>query len=137
MTARPDPYERACFNCGSPSHVLSACPAPVDRAQIARARSAFAEIHNYAPARRIHHVGEDQARRLQFLDRFKPGQIHSPELRDALGLDDPRLDTSSRLRGIDELPWYTGMMRWGYPPGYFGILGAYSCSSTSLHVQEF
>jgi len=119
--APPDSHERACFNCGSPSHLLSACPEPLDRARMAVARSAFAEMNDYVLTRRIHHVGEDQARRLQFLDRFKPGQIQSPVLRDALGLDDHLLDSRSRLRRIDELPWYHGMMKWGYPPGYSSV----------------
>ena len=131
--ARPDPHERACFNCGSPSHVLSVCPEPLDRARMTVARSAFAEMNDYRPTRRIHHVGEDQARRLQFLDRFKPGQIQSPVLRDALGLDDHHLDSRSRLRRIDELPWYHGMMKWGYPPGYSSVQGMHSRSSRSLH----
>ncbi|KAF9516352.1 hypothetical protein BS47DRAFT_1340973 [Hydnum rufescens UP504] len=115
VKAYSDPYERVCFNCGSPSHVLSAWP------RLLLARSAFAESHDFAPTRRIHHVGEDQARRLEFVSRFKPGQIQTPELRDALGLDDPYLDSSSRLRRIDELPWYHGMMKWGYPPGYSSV----------------
>lgn len=119
-------FVRRCFNCGSTLHNLNACTEPIDRARVASAREAFAEHNDGAQAmRRIHQVGEEQARRLYFLDSLTPGRIQVPELRDALGLDDPRSSSEQLSRRTDEFHWYEGMMKWGYPPGYYSVNGTY------------
>ena len=130
---------RACFNCGSPDHAFSSCPEPLDRARVTAARAEFsAESDGNGPSRRIHQAGEDLQRRLNWLDTFKPGQIVGPALRDALGLDDPSVSVREIERRREELPWYQGaaggggMMRWGYPIGYYTMGGMCNLASCSL-----
>lgn len=126
-----DPPSRACFNCGSPAHQLSTCPFPHDKAVISAAASAFRRDTPSSGFKRYHEVGENLAWRLHCLDYFAAGSIRLPELRDALGLDDPYASERERWRRLDELPWFAGdfgrgnrgMVVWGYPSGYYAVEG--------------
>lgn len=96
-----------CFNCGSPDHTVSACPAPRDRQLISLSRQLF----NFMQAsrgitdfQRIHIVEEWRQQRLEWLDIFEPGEIRGSLLRDALV--------------SDEGDWLKNMAVWGYPKGW-------------------
>ncbi|KAI0351490.1 hypothetical protein OH77DRAFT_1524029 [Trametes cingulata] len=110
-----EPFDvRRCFNCGSPDHVLSACPEPIDRALVSLTRQLFNFYRGDSggPFSRIHEVEHWRQQRLSWLDEFEPGQIRSPLLRNALGLheDDPG----------ERVEWLRNMACWGYPPGWVG-----------------
>ncbi|OSD08323.1 DUF836-domain-containing protein [Trametes coccinea BRFM310] len=105
---------RRCFNCGSPDHVLTACPEPFDRALVSLSRQLFNFYRGEAggPFQRIHEVEEWRQQRLRWLDEFEPGQIKGSVLREALGLEDG--DPGERVE------WLRNMAFWGYPPGWVG-----------------
>lgn len=119
------PNGRACFNCGGISHILSSCPAPRNQATIDAASRAYRQDNPSAGFKRFHEAAADMYWRLDCLNRFVPGRIQLPELRNALGLDDLFLSDLERRRKSDELPWYAGdwgnrgMIVWGYPPGFY------------------
>ncbi len=134
---------RICFNCGSTFHFFQACPDPYDSVRIALARAEFKELHRLPslPGIRIKDWYERRDTSLKWIDGFVPGKITVPELRDALGLEDDGLKMGleaneawairEQCRREDELPWYSGsdegcdggMLKWGYPPGYYRIDG--------------
>ncbi|TBU35435.1 hypothetical protein BD311DRAFT_734686 [Dichomitus squalens] len=64
------------------------------------------------PRLRVHEVEEWRRERLEWLDKFEPGQIRGPLLREALGLEDG--DPGERV------PWLPIIAMWGYPPGWVG-----------------
>ncbi|KAI8982906.1 hypothetical protein BD414DRAFT_523443 [Trametes punicea] len=107
-------HVRRCFNCGSPDHVLSACPEPIDRNLVSLSRQLFSFYHGESsgPFRRFHEVERWRQQRLQWLDEFEPGQIKGTLLREALGLGDG--DPGERVE------WLRNMASWGYPPGWVG-----------------
>ncbi|KAG6812078.1 hypothetical protein H0H92_004544 [Tricholoma furcatifolium] len=97
----------ACFNCGEPSHIVGACPQPINRELVALSRDLFAFLKAERGAvdyRRIHEVEEWRQQRLEFLDIFEPGEIRGATLRDALGGEDGG--------------WLENMALWGYPKGW-------------------
>ncbi|KAG6880229.1 hypothetical protein C0992_002995 [Termitomyces sp. T32_za158] len=99
----------ACFNCGEPTHLVSACPKPIDRQLVSLSRDLHAFIKAERGAmdyKRIHDVEEWRQQRLEFLDIFVPGEIRGAELRDALGGQDG--------------DWLENMAFWGYPKGWVG-----------------
>ncbi|KAG6873805.1 hypothetical protein C0995_011030 [Termitomyces sp. Mi166 len=99
----------ACFNCGEPTHLVSACPQPVNRQLVSLARDVHAFLKAERGAvdyKRIHEVEEWRQQRLEFLDIFVPGEIRGAELCDALG-------------GWDG-DWLENMALWGYPKGWVG-----------------
>ncbi|KAF8322860.1 uncharacterized protein EI90DRAFT_3077625 [Cantharellus anzutake] len=137
--------KRSCFNCGSTFHSFHACPDPRDPARIALAREELKELRpsTFRFGYRIHEWYEQRDKVLKWVDEFSPGKITVPELREALGLEDDELrdalemneDWAVRVlqRREDELPWYAGrdegcdggMLKWGYPPGYYSIEDPY------------
>lgn len=80
---------RRCFNCGSPSHVLSSCTEPYDRELVSLSRQLFNFFKSGSTGEslRIHEVGEWRRQRIEWLEAFEPGQIRGPLLREALGLE--------------------------------------------------
>ncbi|KAI0658818.1 hypothetical protein C8Q70DRAFT_990766 [Cubamyces menziesii] len=104
-----------CFNCGSPDHVLSACPEPIDRALVSLSRQLFNFYRGGSggPFQRVHEVEHWRQQRLQWLDNFEPGQIKGLLLRDALGLREGDVG--------EHVEWLKNMACWGYPPGWIGV----------------
>ncbi|GAA5849694.1 hypothetical protein JCM9279_001981 [Rhodotorula babjevae] len=109
--------QRACFNCGSPTHSLRDCPFRHDPSAISAARAAYTasrgtlasslpRLSAGAP------VASTRTRLLALVERFRPGEV-SGELRSALGLggEAGRYETS-------ELEWVRRMVREGYPRGW-------------------
>ncbi|KAL5511357.1 ZCCHC8_1 [Sanghuangporus vaninii] len=101
-----------CFNCGSPEHVVSLCPEPLNRALIdlSRALFRFHRESNIGDTERFHVVEDWKLQRLCWLQEFEPGEIRGEALRDALGLKD-------NDKG-ENVPWLYNMLEWGYPPGW-------------------
>ncbi|KAJ7772982.1 hypothetical protein DFH07DRAFT_148910, partial [Mycena maculata] len=137
----PDAYTAAaakCFNCGAPTHVLSACPNPLDRPLVALSR----QIHEFERARAGDADGAPRSLRevAERLERaawtgvFVPGSV-SPALRRALrwrgGRDEDRAAEETALREQEKaevgeeyeehgagFEWLSNMAHWGYPPGW-------------------
>ncbi|TBU46423.1 hypothetical protein BD309DRAFT_999085 [Dichomitus squalens] len=103
-----------CFNCGEPGHVVSKCSEPLDRRLVSLTRQYFEFFRQgpVLPRLRVHEVEEWRRERLEWLDKFEPGQIRGPLLREALGLEDG--DPGERV------PWLPIITMWGYPPGWVG-----------------
>ncbi|KAL5529509.1 hypothetical protein ACEPAG_5494 [Sanghuangporus baumii] len=101
-----------CFNCGSPEHVVSLCPEPLNRALIdlSRALFRFHRESNVGDTERFHVVEDWKLQRLCWLQDFEPGEIRGKTLSDALGLED-------NDKG-ENVPWLYNMLEWGYPPGW-------------------
>ncbi|GAA5892137.1 hypothetical protein JCM8208_001445 [Rhodotorula glutinis] len=109
--------QRACFNCGSPTHSLRDCPFRHDASTISAARAAYTASRGTlasslprlstgpAPA-------STRARLLALVERFRPGEV-SGELRAALG----RGDEAGRFE-TGEWEWVRRMVREGYPRGW-------------------
>lgn len=103
------PSRSRCFNCGSPEHILAACPDPISRPLVALSR----QMHDFyrgsasasGPGGRLWVVEEWRSQRLRWLDEFQPGEVRGEGLREALGTDGQ--------------PWLENMMIWGYPPGWY------------------
>ena len=114
-----DQDTRRCFNCGSPSHTLSDCPAPRNQPLINLSRQ-FYTFHQSAHRQalgdleRIHVVEGRRQSRLDWLDWFEPGEVRGTLLREALELDD---DESG---GEGDGQWLRNMAIWGYPKGWTG-----------------
>lgn len=129
----PEYSAHTCFNCGSDSHMLRACPKPHDKSAILAASLVFRRDTPSVGFKRFHEVAENIAWRVRCLDYFAAGSIRLPELRDALGLDDQFISEHEQWRRFDELPWYAGeyargnrgMVVWGYPPGYYSVEGGF------------
>ncbi|KAL5532857.1 ZCCHC8_1 [Sanghuangporus sanghuang] len=101
-----------CFNCGSPEHVVSLCPEPLNRALIDLSRALF-QFHRESKVgdtERFHVVEDWKLQRLCWLQDFEPGEIRGEALREALGLKD-------NDKG-ENVPWLYSMLEWGYPPGW-------------------
>jgi zinc finger CCHC domain-containing protein 8 len=99
-----------CFNCGSPDHIVSACPTPLNRQLISLSRQFFNFIQSsrgITDFQRIHIVEEWRQKRLQWVDTFEPGEIRGSLLLDALGSDDG--------------DWLKNMAVWGYPKGWVAV----------------
>ncbi|KAL7414740.1 hypothetical protein BDY24DRAFT_16410 [Mrakia frigida] len=132
---------RLCFNCSSPSHALSDCPQPHDRLAIQAGRQLYQTLKDQALASqaledqyassssssddsddeeehvkafsgRFWDADVEEAIRLEYLERFKPGVL-SEELKEALGGG----EEEGRSSEIGSWIW-DGMSRWGYPPGW-------------------
>ncbi|KAI5897794.1 uncharacterized protein SCHCODRAFT_02720935 [Schizophyllum commune H4-8] len=103
------PSRSRCFNCGSPEHILAACPDPISRPLVALSRQMHDFYRGNASASgsggRLWVVEEWRSQRLGWLDEFQPGEVRSEGLREALGNDGQ--------------PWLENMMIWGYPPGWY------------------
>ncbi|KAI5836552.1 hypothetical protein K523DRAFT_318925 [Schizophyllum commune Tattone D] len=103
------PSRSRCFNCGSPEHILAACPDPISRPLVALSR----QMHDFyrgsasasGPGGRLWVVEEWRSQRLRWLEEFQPGEVRGEGLREALGTDGQ--------------PWLENMMIWGYPPGWY------------------
>jgi len=129
---------RACFNCGSPTHSLRACPFRHDPSAISAARAAYTAsrgttVSSLARLSAGAPPASTRARLLGFVERFRPGEV-SGELRAALGLggEAGRFETS-------EWEWVRRMVREGYPRGWTrreGEKGACDGRSLSLDVLE-
>ncbi|KAL1697614.1 hypothetical protein GGG16DRAFT_41615 [Schizophyllum commune] len=104
------PSRSRCFNCGSPEHILAACPDPISRPLVALSRLMHDFYRGSASASgsggRLWVVEEWRGQRLRWLDEFQPGEVRGEGLREALGTDGQR-------------PWLANMMIWGYPPGWY------------------
>ncbi|KAJ7685688.1 hypothetical protein DFH06DRAFT_1313973 [Mycena polygramma] len=129
----PDPYALAgskCFNCGDTTHVLSACPLPLDKPLVALSR----QIYDFERDR----AGDGTPRSLrevaERLERaawagaggFVPGKV-SPALRRAVRWRDwwdDRREAAAEAEedvGPDDgqgYDWLENMSLWGYPPGW-------------------
>jgi zinc finger CCHC domain-containing protein 8 len=108
-----------CFNCGSPDHIVTSCPTPLDRPLVSLSRQLFNFIQasrGTTDFQRIHVVEQWRQQRLDWLDVFEPGEIRGLLLRDALGSDG------------DE--WLKNMTIWGYPKGWVGV------TDPREHVRE-
>lgn len=105
---------RRCFNCGSPSHVLSSCTEPYNRELVSLSRQLFNFFKggNTGESLRIHEVEEWRRQRIEWLEAFEPGHIRGPLLREALGLEggDPG----------NYVEWLQNIALWGYPKGWAG-----------------
>ncbi|KAL1732117.1 hypothetical protein EV714DRAFT_207599 [Schizophyllum commune] len=106
------PNRSRCFNCGSPEHILAACPDPISRPLVALSRQMHDFYRGSASASgsggRLWVVEEWRGQRLRWLEEFQPGKVRGEGLREALGTDGQR-------------PWLENMMIWGYPPGWCGV----------------
>ncbi|KAF7294123.1 Terpenoid synthase [Mycena chlorophos] len=114
----PDPYEarRArCFNCSETTHVLSACPYPVDKDLVALSRQyhEFLRLQNGADTtpRSLRELAE-RLERVSWTEAFVPGRV-GPALRAAVrGREDTGDDDGNGYE------WLANMALWGYPPGW-------------------
>ncbi|KAJ7073902.1 hypothetical protein C8F01DRAFT_1360654 [Mycena amicta] len=106
-----DPYEAnrpRCFNCSETTHVLSACPYPLDKAVVALSR----QLHD------LRELAE-RLERVSWTSTFVPGRV-GPELRRALrwgqwGRQEEGDDHDDDGNGYE---WLSNMALWGYPPGW-------------------
>ncbi|KAL1748960.1 hypothetical protein HDZ31DRAFT_79312 [Schizophyllum fasciatum] len=105
------PSRSRCFNCGSPEHILAACPDPISRPLVALSR----QMHDFyrgtgtsaGSGGRLWAIEEWRGQRMRWLDEWQPGEVRGEGLREALG--------------GDTHPWLENMMMWGYPPGWFSV----------------
>lgn len=107
-------HQRACFNCGSFQHIVTACPKPLNKELISLARQLyhFSNDHSASPHERIHEVEAQRRQRLEWLETFEPGQVRGDLLREALDL---RSGDSGEY-----VEWLRNMTFWGYPRGWSG-----------------
>ncbi|KAG7092953.1 hypothetical protein E1B28_009255 [Marasmius oreades] len=118
-----------CFNCGDPSHAVSACPFRFNKELIGLSRSYyefFRDIYNEPRiggdfSERLYSVEEWKQTRLSWVDQFVPGEMRGLELREALGIPmtshtDEKQEEEVQARGQEE--WLRNMALWGYPPGW-------------------
>jgi zinc finger CCHC domain-containing protein 8 len=111
----PDLSLNHCFNCGSPEHIVSSCNLPHDHQLIALSRQLYNFLktlrgdNRIGEPQRIHVVEEWKRQRFEWLDTFKPGEVTSFLLKDALGLDG------------EDPPWLKNMAIWGYPKGWESV----------------
>ncbi|KAJ3895419.1 hypothetical protein GG344DRAFT_38750 [Lentinula edodes] len=109
-----------CFNCGSSSHMVNACPEQVDRALVSLSRQMnefYRDLFSLDRiggdfSARIYSVEEWKSVRLDWINSFNPGEIKGHDLRQALGIMPAEDDSQSQ----DE--WLQNMAVWGYPPGW-------------------
>lgn len=107
--------EHRCFNCGSPTHLVTSCPQPHNHAVVDLSRQLanfYRNIDGKQVMQRIHVVEGWKQQRLDWLSSFEPGEIRGPLLRDALGLNPGDIG--------DDVPWLQSMAYWGYPKGWTG-----------------
>ncbi|KAJ6531128.1 hypothetical protein B0H19DRAFT_1082094 [Mycena capillaripes] len=127
----PDPYAAAgprCFNCSEITHVLSACPHPLDKALIALSRQIFEfERAGDGTPRSLREVAE-RLERAGWAGAggggFVPGKL-SPELRRAVRWrewwDEEDWTVEEDVAGKDDgqgYEWLANMALWGYPAGW-------------------
>lgn len=98
----------SCFNCGSISHHVGACPLPRDRLRISLSRQYyhFFKDDTFSRQERFVDAFEWRKQRLEWVDEFEPGIIKNHLLRLALGDEDAHLKN---------------MAMWGYPKGWFSV----------------
>ncbi|KAJ7481101.1 hypothetical protein B0H11DRAFT_1724675 [Mycena galericulata] len=132
----PDPYAAAgpkCFNCSATTHVLSACPHPLDKPLVALSR----QIHEFERAgdgtpRSLREVAERLERAAWAgAGGFVPGKV-SPALRRALRWRDGQREIEPAVQEMAEkedeegdgsgYEWLANMMHWGYPPGWVSVV---------------
>ncbi|KAF5389337.1 hypothetical protein D9757_003507 [Collybiopsis confluens] len=109
-----------CFNCGSASHVVSACTEKVDRALVALSRQMYEFYRDLSLSDRIgtdfsgrfYTVEDWKAIRLSWINTFNPGEIKGRDLREALGLLPGDGDSEAQNE------WLRNIAAWGYPPGW-------------------
>ncbi|KAJ3921330.1 hypothetical protein F5877DRAFT_36132 [Lentinula edodes] len=109
-----------CFNCGSSSHMVNACPEQVDRALVSLSRQMnefYRDMFSLDRiggdfSARIYSVEEWKSVRLDWINSFNPGEIKGHDLRQALGIIPAEDDSQAQ----DE--WLQNMAVWGYPPGW-------------------
>ena len=97
-----------CFNCGSISHHVGACPLPRDRSRISLSRQYYQFFKDDSSSRheRLVDSFEWLKQRLEWVEEFEPGIIKNQLLRVALGDEDTHLKK---------------MAMWGYPKGWFSV----------------
>ncbi|KAJ6526285.1 hypothetical protein DFH09DRAFT_1415917 [Mycena vulgaris] len=121
-----DPYASAgpkCFNCSATTHVLSACPLPLDKPLVALSRQIFEfERAGDGTPRSLREVAERLERAAWAGEGgFVPGRV-GPALRRALrwrGWQDR--EDEGEGEGEDDgrgYEWLANMAEWGYPPGW-------------------
>ncbi|KAJ4469009.1 hypothetical protein C8R41DRAFT_898049 [Lentinula lateritia] len=109
-----------CFNCGSSSHMVNACPEQVNRALVSLSRQMnefYRDLFSLDRiggefSARIYSVEEWKSVRLDWINSFNPGEIKGHDLRQALGIMPAEADSQAQ----DE--WLQNMAVWGYPPGW-------------------
>ncbi|KAJ7193871.1 hypothetical protein GGX14DRAFT_587953 [Mycena pura] len=133
----PDPHAPRCFNCAATTHVLSACPDPLNKELVALSR----QIYEFERARRdsTPRSLRELAERLERAAwagpgprAFVPGKV-GPALRRALRCRG-EWDDGERWDGEEEeetqedddddgkgYAWLANMALWGYPPGWLSV----------------
>ncbi|KAF7363981.1 Terpenoid synthase [Mycena sanguinolenta] len=125
-----DPYENKtrCFNCSESTHVLSACPHPVNKALVALSRQIYDFEHaNDGTPRSLREVAE-RLERVGWAGEggFVPGKV-SPALRRALRWrdwwDDSRWSQEEEEEDVGEddgqgYDYLENIALWGYPRGW-------------------
>ncbi|KAK7038216.1 terpenoid synthase, partial [Favolaschia claudopus] len=120
-----DPYENKprCFNCSETTHVLSACPHPVNKELVALSRQIYDfERGDDGTPRSLREVAERIERAGWAMGGFVPGKV-SAKLRRALKwrewwdenlneADDAAVEDDGRYEFLEN------MSLWGYPPGW-------------------
>ncbi|KAF8205557.1 hypothetical protein K438DRAFT_1963992 [Mycena galopus ATCC 62051] len=125
-----DPYENKprCFNCSETTHVLSACPYPLDKALIALSRQIYDFEHaDDGTPRSLREVAERLERAAWAgAGGFVPGKV-SPALRRALRWrdwwDDSRWSSQEQEPDVGEddgqgYDYLENIGLWGYPRGW-------------------
>lgn len=109
-------YQRRCFNCGSPQHIVTACPEVFNKELVSLTRQLyqFFNEHSATAYERIHEVEGWRKQRAEWLEAFEPGQVRGDLLREALN-----------IQGDDEgeyVEWLRNIACWGYPRGWTGLV---------------
>lgn len=110
---------RRCFNCGDPTHSLTACPQPRNEPLIRLSRQLFQayksddEDSGNSSLSSTLNVQDELLRRKELASRFFPGQVSST-LREALFWDSSLESPDSDFMDIERpMPWFVGMEKWG------------------------
>ncbi|KAJ7137879.1 hypothetical protein C8R44DRAFT_868251 [Mycena epipterygia] len=133
----PDPYAAAgprCFNCSDTTHVLSACPHPLNKPLVALSRQIYEfERAGDGTPRSLREVAERLERAAWAGEGgFIPGKV-GPALRRALrwkgGQDDEEWEEGEQEQEQEQneddgrgYEWLANMAHWGYPPGWVSAL---------------
>lgn len=119
------PGAKQCFNCMSTTHIVSDCPYKRNTQHISLARADYGSRGGQARSMRFHEAEEMLRRRTECATKFQPGYVQGDLLRESIGLP------SVYGGGNEDLPWYSNMCDWGYPPGWVAFTGEYPLSSFS------
>ncbi|OXC66872.1 hypothetical protein AYX13_04520, partial [Cryptococcus neoformans] len=129
-------FHGECWNCLQQGHTLAHCPHPRNHLQINHSRELFFYARDNLPPPRTERYLHDylnmrltvqeKERRLELLERFRPGEI-GKELDQAARMMVDNSDSDEML--VDEIQkpqkwdtgeyeWIQNIAKWGYPPGW-------------------